>query len=141
MINRHRPLLAHWDWQMRALCRGMDSALFFSPHAERGIEKQAREEKAREICRRCSVIEACAWTALSSREPYGVWGGLSENERRTLQQAPGRGPVTEKAPGRSRSGGDRPQSLRTLPRAPLPGRSEGRRDAVDDAEQVEGRGE
>ncbi|MEV6167424.1 WhiB family transcriptional regulator [Streptomyces sp. NPDC051954] len=94
MINRHRPLLTYWDWQQHALCRGMDSAVFFSPHGERGAEKQAREEKARQVCRRCSVLEACAWTALSSREPYGVWGALSEGERRTLQQAPRPSAVT-----------------------------------------------
>ncbi|MGW3291194.1 WhiB family transcriptional regulator [Streptomyces sp. NPDC001002] len=90
MINRHHPLLTYWEWQRHALCRGLDSAVFFSPHGERGVEKEAREEKAREICRRCSVIEACAWTALSSREPYGVWGGLSEGERRSLREVPRR---------------------------------------------------
>jgi WhiB family redox-sensing transcriptional regulator len=90
MINLHRPLLAYWNWQQHALCRGLDSAVFFSPHGERGIEKQQREERAREICRRCTVMDACAGTALRSREPYGVWGGLSEGERRTLREAPRR---------------------------------------------------
>jgi WhiB family redox-sensing transcriptional regulator len=139
VINQHRPLLTYWEWQIHALCRGMDSAVFFSPHGERGAEKEAREQKAREICRRCGVIEACAWTALSSREPYGVWGGLSEGERRTLRQTPLRGDTTASAP--SRSGADRLQPVRTLPRASLLRRSENRRDAAGEAEQAEDRGE
>ncbi|WP_210587677.1 WhiB family transcriptional regulator [Streptomyces sp. GESEQ-35] len=85
MIHRHRPLLAYWDWQQHALCRGMDSSVFFAPHGERGPEKRAREEKARAICRRCPVIEACAWTAMSGPETYGVWGGMSEGERIPLR--------------------------------------------------------
>lgn len=82
MIPRHRPFLAYWDWQQRALCRGMDSSVFFSPAGERGTEKRAREKKARAVCGRCPVLEACAWTAMSGPETYGVWGGMSEGERR-----------------------------------------------------------
>lgn len=86
MIQRHRPFLAYWDWQQHARCRGMDSSVFFSPSGEQGAEKQAREKKARAVCGRCPVIEACAWTAMSGPEPYGVWGGMSESERRRLRQ-------------------------------------------------------
>lgn len=85
MIPRHRPFLAYWDWQQHALCRGMDSSVFFSPSGERGTEKRRREKKARAVCGRCPVIEACAWTAMSGPEPYGVWGGMSEGERRALR--------------------------------------------------------
>ena len=84
MIQRHRPFLAYWDWQQQALCRGMDSSVFFSPTGEHGAERRAREAKARAVCRRCPVIEACAWTAMSGPEVYGVWGGMSEDERRLL---------------------------------------------------------
>jgi WhiB family redox-sensing transcriptional regulator len=86
MIQRHRPFLSYWDWQRHARCRGMDSSVFFSPSGEQGAEKQAREKKARALCGRCPVIEACARTAMSGPEPYGVWGGLSEGERRRLRQ-------------------------------------------------------
>ncbi|MER5689762.1 WhiB family transcriptional regulator [Streptomyces sp. NPDC002205] len=86
MIQRHRPFLAYWDWQQHARCRGMDSSVFFSPHREHGAKKRAREEKARAVCRRCPVIEACAWTATRGAEPYGVWGGMSEEERRPRRQ-------------------------------------------------------
>jgi WhiB family redox-sensing transcriptional regulator len=64
----------------------MDSSVFFSPSGEHAAEKRAREKKARTVCRRCAVIEACAWTAMSGPEPYGVWGGMSEAERRRLRQ-------------------------------------------------------
>ena len=85
MIPRHRPLLTYWDWQQHALCRGMDSSVFFSPSGECGAEKRRREKKAQAVCGRCPVIEACAWTALKGPEPYGVWGGMSEAERRALR--------------------------------------------------------
>ncbi|MFC4504798.1 MULTISPECIES: WhiB family transcriptional regulator [Streptomyces] len=81
MIARHRPLVDHWDWQRHALCRGMDSSVFFSPQGERGQARRAREEKALAICARCPVHEDCARTALRAGEAYGVWGGLTERER------------------------------------------------------------
>ena len=43
-----------------------------------------REQRAKEMCRRCPVIEQCRSHALEVREPYGVWGGLSESERDML---------------------------------------------------------
>ncbi|MFJ3304179.1 WhiB family transcriptional regulator [Streptomyces sp. NPDC086549] len=86
MIQRHRPLLSYWDWQQHALCRGMDSSVFFSPHGEHGPGRRAREEKARAVCRHCPVIELCAWTAMSGPETYGVWGGMSERERSRLRR-------------------------------------------------------
>jgi WhiB family redox-sensing transcriptional regulator len=75
------PLTETWDWQVRAACRGMDSAVFFHPENERGAAKVEREARAKEVCRRCPVIEPCRRHALAVQEPYGVWGGLSEAER------------------------------------------------------------
>jgi WhiB family redox-sensing transcriptional regulator len=85
MILLHRPLVDYWDWQRQALCRGMDTSVFFSPTGERGRQRRAREEKARGICLRCPVKEACARTALRSGEQYGLWGGLTEGEREVLR--------------------------------------------------------
>ncbi|MFE1521435.1 WhiB family transcriptional regulator [[Kitasatospora] papulosa] len=82
MRNTPRPLLSDWQWQQRAACRGMNSATFFSPSGERGRSRSEREERARRICGRCEVAEICAATAVSHGEAYGVWGGLSSNERR-----------------------------------------------------------
>jgi len=70
-----------WQWQLQALCRGMDSTWFFHPEAERGPNRAHREANAKAICSRCPVITACRAHALSVHEPYGIWGGLTANER------------------------------------------------------------
>ncbi|WBB63685.1 WhiB family transcriptional regulator [Streptomyces sp. WMMC500] len=73
-----------WDWQLVAACRGVDSSLFFHPEGERGAARSAREASAKEVCMRCPVRAECAAHALAVREPYGVWGGLTEDEREEL---------------------------------------------------------
>ncbi|MFJ2739072.1 WhiB family transcriptional regulator [Streptomyces sp. NPDC087440] len=73
-----------WDWQLLAACRGVDSSLFFHPEGERGAARSARENSAKEVCMRCPVRAQCAAHALQVREPYGVWGGLTEDEREEL---------------------------------------------------------
>ncbi|MFE6622177.1 WhiB family transcriptional regulator [Streptomyces sp. NPDC008086] len=73
-----------WDWQLLAACRGVDSSLFFHPEGERGAARSARENSAKEVCMRCPVRAQCAAHALAVREPYGVWGGLTEDEREEL---------------------------------------------------------
>lgn len=70
-----------WDWQLRGLCRGKDSSLFFHPEGERGAARSSRELAAKEICMNCPVQIPCADHALRVREPYGVWGGMTEEER------------------------------------------------------------
>lgn len=82
--NTLRPLLADWQWQQRAACRGMSSATFFSPPGERGRARRVREERARAVCGGCEVVDLCAAAALRQGETYGVWGGLSDDERRQL---------------------------------------------------------
>jgi WhiB family redox-sensing transcriptional regulator len=73
------------DWQVRAACRGPQSVVFFPPsHFERKSEKLKREEQAKAICATCAVREPCLGYALRIREPHGIWGGLSEAERRAL---------------------------------------------------------
>jgi WhiB family redox-sensing transcriptional regulator len=73
-----------WDWQLVAACRGVDSSLFFHPEGERGAARSAREASAKEVCMRCPVRAECATHALTVREPYGVWGGLTEDEREAM---------------------------------------------------------
>jgi len=70
-----------WDWQMNGACRGEDPSLFFHPDGERGPAREAREAAAKAICAACPVRTMCAEHALTVREPYGVWGGLSEDDR------------------------------------------------------------
>ncbi|HEX7096716.1 MAG TPA: WhiB family transcriptional regulator [Acidimicrobiales bacterium] len=73
------------QWQVRAACRGPQAVMFFPPsHFERKDEKLERERRAKAICATCSVRRDCLEYALRIREPHGIWGGLSEVERRSL---------------------------------------------------------
>jgi WhiB family redox-sensing transcriptional regulator len=78
-----RPTDVEDGWQSQAACRGNHSTLFFSPSsAETKEAKDAREAEAKAICRDCPVRMDCLDFALYTREPYGIWGGLNETERR-----------------------------------------------------------
>jgi WhiB family redox-sensing transcriptional regulator len=78
------PNTDFWDWQMDGACRGEDPRLFFHPEGERGEAREARQAAAKSICAGCPVIDECASHALAVREPYGIWGGLSEDERAAI---------------------------------------------------------
>lgn len=72
-------------WQQEGLCRAEDATVFFPPaHFEHKPEREAREAKAKAICRRCPVRIECLDWALAVREPFGVWGGRSESERKQI---------------------------------------------------------
>ena len=88
-----------WDWQVEALCRGMPSGFFFHPWGERGPARDARDERAKQVCARCPVIEQCRSFALTVQVQYGVWGGLSEDDLRLLlhKTRHGRGPSARSA--------------------------------------------
>lgn len=59
--------------------------MFFPPaHFERKDEKLEREGRAKAICATCSVQQECLDYALRIREQHGIWGGLSESERKPL---------------------------------------------------------
>ena len=73
-----------WEWQLQGACRGADSSLFFHTDNERGSARDRREARAKEICQACPVLAQCRQHALSVQEPYGIWGGLGEIERRQL---------------------------------------------------------
>src|SRR3954454_16863089 len=75
------PVADHWDWQLRGACRGRDTELFFHPEGERGPRRGGGEAAAKAVCAACPVLLTCRDAALRAREPYGVWGGLSEHDR------------------------------------------------------------
>lgn len=75
------PVADRWEWQLRGACRREDSTLFFHPEGERGSSREARDAAAKLVCASCPVTRECLEYALATREPYGVWGGLSETER------------------------------------------------------------
>jgi WhiB family redox-sensing transcriptional regulator len=71
------------DWQKRAACRGADANIFFPPtQPESKEERTMREAQAKSVCAACPVREQCLTFALTTREPHGIWGGLTETERR-----------------------------------------------------------
>jgi len=72
------------DWRHRALCRDEDPELFF-PIGTTG-PAVVQIEQAKAVCRRCPVTQSCLEWALSSGQDSGVWGGLSEDERRALKR-------------------------------------------------------
>lgn len=67
-------------WQSRANCMGVDPDLFFP-------ERGASTREAKEVCRGCVVREDCLEYALDNGEKFGIWGGMSERERRRLRRA------------------------------------------------------
>lgn len=79
-----------WEWQLHAACRGTDTSVFYHPENERGPARQRREQQAKQICGLCPVVASCLDWALTMREPYGVWGGLSTDEREALLAGPHR---------------------------------------------------
>ncbi|MET1071210.1 MAG: WhiB family transcriptional regulator [Umezawaea sp.] len=79
-----KPVADVWDWQIDGSCRGANSAIFFHPDNERGSARSARENHAKQICAACPVLEQCRQHALEAQEPYGVWGGMGEDERRKI---------------------------------------------------------
>ena len=71
------------DWRTDAACRGMDPELFFSPESfESKQEKDDREVVAKAACARCTVRTECLEYAIEAGERYGIWGGMTEQERR-----------------------------------------------------------
>lgn len=78
------PNADEWEWQLQGSCRGKDPDLFFHPEGERGTSRSKRDLDAKAICRSCPVLLQCAAHALRVREPYGVWGGMTEDDRNTI---------------------------------------------------------
>ncbi|MDE0136339.1 MAG: WhiB family transcriptional regulator [Acidimicrobiaceae bacterium] len=67
------------NWWDEANCLGVDPDLFFP---ERGAS--TREAKA--VCRGCVVSDECLEYALRNSEKFGIWGGMSERERRRVRR-------------------------------------------------------
>lgn len=72
------------DWRSRAACRGTELSLFFGSLREPANARRARLAAAKQICAVCPVRDPCLAFALRHHEEFGVWGGLTETERRRL---------------------------------------------------------
>ena len=77
------------DWRHDASCRDVDPELFF-PIGTTG-PAASQIEAAKAVCTRCPVRLDCLEWAISTMQDSGVWGGLSEEERRALRRSRRRG--------------------------------------------------
>lgn len=64
------------DWASKAMCRGTDPDALFV--------RGAKQREAAVICRRCPVMPECGAEALDNKVEFGVWGGMTERQRRVL---------------------------------------------------------
>lgn len=67
------------SWQEQALCAQTDPEAFFP-------EKGGSTREAKAICAACEVREQCLSYAIENDERFGIWGGLSERERRRFKR-------------------------------------------------------
>jgi WhiB family redox-sensing transcriptional regulator len=69
-------MVERWNWRIAARCRTTDAELLFVPGA--------RQRDVRRICTACPVRTECLAHALDERIEWGVWGGMTERERRAI---------------------------------------------------------
>lgn len=67
------------DWQAQARCQGLDPDQFF-------VRGASQARRAIRICDRCTVRTDCLQYALDNRVDFGVWGGMTERQRRAYQR-------------------------------------------------------
>lgn len=81
MLSKLVQALATGDlsWQDFANCRGADADLFFP-------ERGASTRRAKAICAECDVRAECLDFAVETGEKFGIWGGMSERERRRVRK-------------------------------------------------------
>jgi len=72
------------DWRSKAACLNEDPELFF-PIGNTG-PALVQIEEAKAVCRQCSVVDICLKWAMDTGQDAGVWGGMSEEERRSLKR-------------------------------------------------------
>ncbi len=69
----------------KAMCRG-HHRLFYDVDGETKAERERRELTAKALCSICEIKDACLEVALERPEPYGIWGGLTEEDRRRIRR-------------------------------------------------------
>lgn len=83
----HKPYTANTsieagDWRDQAACLDVDPETFFPVQTN---DRQAID-RAKAICGTCAVQEVCLLYALETGQQFGIWGGLTEDERRALRR-------------------------------------------------------
>lgn len=74
------------EWRSRAACRGLATSLWF-PAVEQSTRTDGDGHAARLVCGGCPVRGECLDYALETRQPFGIWGGLSVRARRQLNRS------------------------------------------------------
>jgi WhiB family redox-sensing transcriptional regulator len=83
----HRLPVDPDTWMLSANCLGR-TELFFAPdESESRAERRFRESQAKTVCNACVVRPECLSEALKSDERFGIWGGLTERERRSARRS------------------------------------------------------
>ena len=75
---------ADYEWRDGAICRDTDPELFF-PVGTTG-NALVQIDRAKEVCGECGVAQACLDFALDTNQDSGIWGGLTEEERRVIRR-------------------------------------------------------
>jgi WhiB family redox-sensing transcriptional regulator len=86
-VTAHPPpakQLSDADWRSQAACGKHHPDLFFPSDVAPAELVRVQEATAKAVCRSCPVAGECLATALSQRMTYGVWGGLSADDRRAV---------------------------------------------------------
>ena len=73
-------------WMLSANCLGRTDLFFAPDDSESRAERRYRESQAKAVCHECVVRVECLSEALRSDERFGIWGGLTERERRTARR-------------------------------------------------------
>ncbi|MFJ4468690.1 WhiB family transcriptional regulator [Streptomyces sp. NPDC089424] len=73
------------DWRTRGLCLGEDPDLFFPIGNTHSGRTAVQVDEAKAVCRRCPVAERCLAWAVDVGPVEGIWGGMTEGERRALR--------------------------------------------------------
>lgn len=82
------------EWEARSACQGVNTEQFYTvddfthPHldgAERKAINQARQRRAKRVCRACPVVNECLTLALREQISHGIFGGLTPDERSSVK--------------------------------------------------------
>lgn len=73
-------------WELLGACRQADPDLFFNESERRGT-RRCLEAQAKAVCAQCPVITQCREHAIAVQEPWGIWGGLTLEDRQAEQRS------------------------------------------------------
>jgi WhiB family redox-sensing transcriptional regulator len=84
-MNAPQPAAAdRSQWRSLSACRAEDPEMFFP--AARTVTVFVQLARAKAVCARCPVTDDCLRYALATGQQYGVWGGTSEEERKSMRR-------------------------------------------------------